>query len=152
MENEKLKEKIAKVVPEASFNEGLQFLEVTVPSEHLHKLAQQLKTDEETKFDYLINLTGVDWPENLSVVYHLTSTVHRHTIVLKTFTNGRENPAVDTVCDIWRTAEWHEREAFDLLGIRFNNHPDMRRLFLDDDWEGYPLRKDYEDNINMISL
>ena len=152
MENEKLKEKIAGIIPEASFNDGVQFLEVTVPAGQLHTIAQQLKTDSETLFDYLICLTGVDWAENLSVIYHLTSTEHKHSLVLKTFTEGRENPAVDTVCDIWRTAEWHEREVFDLLGIRFNNHPNMRRLFLEEDWDGHPLRKDYEDNINMISL
>lgn len=152
MENEKLQEKIAKVTPEASFNEGVQFLEVTVPKEKLHDLAKTLKDDQDTSFDYLICLTGVDWPENLSVIYHLTSTKHGHSLVLKVFTDNRENPAIDTVGDIWRTAEFHEREVYDLLGIHFNNHPDLRRLFLDDDWEGYPLRKDYEDNINIINL
>ena len=152
MENEKLKEKIAQLTPKASFNEGSQFLEVTVPADQLHDLAEQLKKNQDTQFDYLICLTGVDWPDNLSVIYHLTSTTHNHSIVLKTFTDGRETPAVDSVFDIWRTAEFHEREVFDLLGIRFNNHPDLRRLFLDDDWKGYPLRKDYEDNINIINL
>jgi NADH:ubiquinone oxidoreductase subunit C len=62
----------------------------------------------------------------------------------------RVNPNFDTVCGLWRTAEWHEREIFDLLGIKFNNHPDLRRLFLDDEWVGYPLRKDYKDDINII--
>ena len=64
----------------------------------------------------------------------------------------RVNPEIETVCDIWRTAEFHEREAYDLLGIKFLNHPDLRRLFMTDDWNGWPLRKDYEDPVNMIKL
>jgi NADH-quinone oxidoreductase subunit C len=69
--------------------------------------------------------------------------------VLKVRTADRENAEVDSVNDIWATAEFHEREVFDLLGVRFNNHPDLRRLFLDDEW-GFPLRKDYRDEINII--
>ena len=152
MEKDKLKEKIAAFVTEAEFNENSQFLEVTVPPDQLHKLAQQLRDDKETRLDYLICMTGVDWPEKLSVVYHLTSTLNKHILVMKVFTDGRENPVIDSVCDLWKTAEYHEREIFDLFGIRFNNHPDLRRLFLDDHWQGYPLRKDYVDDINMISL
>ena len=85
------------------------------------------------------------------MVYHLTSTSHRHTVVVKSKLD-RVNPEIETVCDIWRTAEFHEREAYDLLGIRFLNHPDLRRLFMTDDWQGWPLRKDYEDPVNMIKL
>ena len=88
----------------------------------------------------------------LMVVYHLESTKQGHTIVLKVKTEDRQNPVFDTVCDIWRTAEFHEREIFDLLGIRFNNHPDLRRLFLDENWVGYPLRKDYQDEVNIVEL
>ncbi len=85
------------------------------------------------------------------MVYHLTSTTHRNTIVVKTKLD-RENPEIETVSDIWRTADFHEREAYDLFGVRFLNHPDLRRLFLTDEWVGYPLRKDYDDPINMIKL
>ena len=152
MSKEQLFEKILQWVPGATCAENTQLTEVTVLNNQLHALAKKLKEDSETQFDYLINLTGVDWPEKLSVVYHLTSSVHNHMLVLKVYTDGRENPEVDSVCDIWRTAEFHEREAFDLLGIRFNNHPDLRRLFLDDNWVGYPLRKDYVDDINMIEF
>jgi NADH:ubiquinone oxidoreductase subunit C len=64
----------------------------------------------------------------------------------------RAQPEVDTVCDIWRTAEFHEREVFELFGVNFIGHPDLRKLILPDDWQGFPLRKDYEDPINMIKL
>jgi NADH:ubiquinone oxidoreductase subunit C len=85
------------------------------------------------------------------MVYHLSSTRHRHNIVIKSKLN-RENPEIQTVCDIWRTAEFHEREVFELFGVNFLNHPDLRKLILPDDWVGYPLRKDYEDPVNMIKL
>jgi NADH/F420H2 dehydrogenase subunit C len=152
MVKEQLFNKILQWVPNASVSENTPLPEVIVPNDQLHSLAKQLKEDEETRFDYLICLTGVDWPDKLSVVYHLTSTIHRHELVVKVYTAGRENPTVDTLSDIWRTAEYHEREVFDLLGIRFNNHPDLRRLFLEDNWKGYPLRKDYVDDINMIEF
>ena len=77
---------------------------------------------------------------------------HRHEVVIRTQITDKENPTVDSVYDLWKTADFHEREIFDLLGIKFNNHPDLRRIFLDDDWEGYPLRKDYVDEINIVEL
>jgi NADH-quinone oxidoreductase subunit C len=152
MVKEQITEKILQWIPEAQVSENAQFPEIIVPKDKLHFLAKNLKLDENTQFDYLFCLTGVDWPDKLSVVYHLTSTKYNHSVVLKTFTADRENPEIDSVSDIWRTAEYHEREIFDLFGIRFNNHPDMRRLFLDDDWKGYPLRKDFVDDINMIEF
>ena len=133
------------------FNEeGSQFLNITVQPELLHKLMSQLKSNSETQFDYLFCLTGVDWGEELGVVYHLESTTHRHTIVVKVQTKDRENPTFDSVCDIWATADFHEREVFDFFGIKFNNHPNLKRLFLTEDWDGFPLRKDYVDEINMV--
>ena len=130
--------------------EGSQFLNITVQHELLHKLMSQLKSNCETKFDYLFCLSGVDWGEELGVVYHLESTTHRHTIVVKVQTKDRENPTFDSVCDIWATADFHEREVFDFFGIKFNNHPNLKRLFLTEDWDGFPLRKDYVDEINMV--
>ena len=130
--------------------EGSQFLNVTVQAELLHQLMSKLKSNSETKFDYLFCLSGVDWGEELGVVYHLESTKHRHILVVKVKTSDRENPAFDSVCDIWATAEFHEREVFDFFGIKFNNHPNLKRLFLTDEWEGFPLRKDYVDEINMV--
>lgn len=132
--------------------EGSQFLNISVNPEHLYALMCKLKGEEQTNFDYLFCLTGVDWGEELGVVYHLESTTHRHALVVKVKTSDRENPNFDSVWDIWRTAEFHEREAFDFFGIKFNNHPNLKRLFLTENWEGYPLRKDYVDDVNMVIL
>ncbi len=140
----------------SSWNEGIEideeqeYLQVNIPAEHLHEIAIQLKNNQDAAFDYLFCQTGVDWPGHLEVVYHLESTKHNHQIVARVKTADRENPIVDTVCDIWPTAEFHEREIYDLLGVVFNNHPDLRRLLLTDDWEGYPLRKDYVDDVNIV--
>jgi NADH-quinone oxidoreductase subunit C len=82
-----------------------------------------------------------------SVVYHLASIPHKHQLVLKVIIDHDRSldslPSFISVSEVWKTAEWHEREAFDLLGIQFEGHPDLRRILLPDDWEGYPLRKDY---------
>ena len=145
-----LKYKLQASFPDAQIVEGKQYVEITVPSEELHELATVLKKSEDTYFDYLFCLTGVDWVDSLGVIYHLTSTKHNHSIVLKTKTTDHENPVLDTVSDIWRTAEYHEREVYDMFGIKFKNHPDMRRFFLDESWVGYPLRKDYKDEENII--
>ena len=151
MTNEALQKLISSWIPELEFSEeGSQFLNITVKPEHLHQLMSQLKSDNETSFDYLFCLSGVDWGKELGVVYHIESTTHRHTIVVKVQTESRENPTLDTVCDIWKTADFHEREVFDFFGITFNNHPNLKRLFLTDEWEGFPLRKDYVDEINMV--
>ena len=130
--------------------EGSQFLNIFVQPEKLHALMAQLKSNEQTHFDYLFCLSGVDWGTELGVVYHLESTIHRHSIVVKVKTPDRENPTLDSVYDIWMTAEFHEREVYDFFGIKFNNHPNLKRLFLTDEWEGWPLRKDYVDEINMV--
>ncbi len=148
----------SKAVPQKPINpsllefseEGSEFLNVFVEPENFHSLMSQLKNNEETSFDYLFCLSGVDWGAELGVVYHLESTEHRHTLVVKVKTSDRENPTLDTVCNIWATAEFHEREVFDFFGIHFTNHPNLKRLFLTEEWEGFPLRKDYEDKINMV--
>lgn len=136
--------------PEPGIIEGKQFTEVTVIPAKLHALAIQLRNLKELQFDFLVCLTGVDYGKELGIVYHLRSTVHGHAVVIKTRTADREHPEFDTVSDIWKTADFHEREAFDLLGIKFANHPDLRRLFLDTSW-GFPLRKDYVDDINIVT-
>ncbi len=137
-------------IPEAEITEGKQFLEVIIPSHKLKELASELNSNKETAFDFLYCLTGADWNEYMMVIYHLRSTIHPHSIVLKAKIDDRENPEVETVSDIWRTAEFNERETYDFFGIVFQNHPDMRRIFLEDDWVGFPLRKDYVDEINII--
>ncbi|MEI6455002.1 MAG: NADH-quinone oxidoreductase subunit C [bacterium] len=152
MDNTTLKEKILSLVPGAEFQENKQYLTFLIPADKMHDLALKLKGNGEFSFDYLFCLTGVDQAKNLEVIYHLESTLHRHELVLKVRTADRENPAVDTVCDVWRTAEFLEREVYDLLGIRFNHHPDLRRIFLDEEWKGYPLRKDYVDEVNIVEL
>ncbi len=130
--------------------EGKQFAEINVPAQNLHSLAKLLRENEETLFDFLFCLTGVDYGKDLGVIYHLRSTRYGHTVVLKTLTSDRENPQIDSVSDIWSTADLNEREVFDLLGIKFTNHPDMRRLLLDSSW-GFPLRKDYVNDINIVT-
>jgi len=150
MDKTSLAELIRSFDGETEIKDGKQFTEVNVPSANLHKLAKQLCENENTKFDFLFCLTGVDYGKELGVVYHLRSTEYNHSIVLKTRTNDRERPVLDSVYDIWKTAEFHEREVFDLLGIKFKGHPDLRRLFLESSW-GYPLRKDYVDDINIVT-
>ena len=130
--------------------EGSQFLNIEVSPEDLHSLMTQLRENSDTNFDYLFCLSGVDWGKELGIVYHLESTTHRHSIVVKVKTADRENPNFDTVCNIWKTADFHEREVFDFFGVKFNNHPNLKYLFLTEDWEGFPLRKDYVDEVNMV--
>lgn len=151
MVNEALKEFILQREPEAEAVVGPQFLLVTIPSEKAFSLLSELKSNPQTSFDYLFCLTGVDWPRHMEVVYHLKSTTLNHILVFKAKINTRENPEMETVCPLWQTAEFHEREVFDLYGIVFKNHPDLRRLLLTDDWVGYPMRKDYKDPVNMIA-
>jgi NADH-quinone oxidoreductase subunit C len=150
MDKIQLGEFIKSIAPELEIKEGKQYLEVTVPPSRLYLLARQLREREDTLFDYLFCLTGVDYGQDLGVVYHLRSTIYDHVVVLKTRTSDREHPELDSVADIWKTADFHEREVFDLLGIKFKNHPDLRRLFLDNSW-GFPLRKDYVDDINIVT-
>lgn len=150
MDKIQLGEFIKSIEQDLEIKEGKQFLEVTVTPSKLYSLARQLREREEAQFDYLFCLSGIDYGTDLGVVYHLRSTIYNHVVVLKTRTSDREHPQFDSVSDIWKTADFHEREAFDLLGIRFANHPDLRRLFLDSSW-GYPLRKDYVDDINIVT-
>jgi NADH:ubiquinone oxidoreductase subunit C len=150
MDKTQLGEFVKSLKPDANVIEGKQYPEVTVADTELHSLAKKLRESEETWFDFLVCLTGVDYGNDFGVIYHLRSTRYGHMIVLKTRTSGREKPVLNSVCDIWKTAEFHEREVYDLLGVRFNNHPDLRRLFLDSSW-GFPLRKDYVDDINIVS-
>jgi len=107
-------------------------------------IAEFLLREPCLKLDWLANLSGVDYAadEKICVVYDLCSFDHRHRFAVKVFA-PRDNASIPSVCDLWPAANWHEREAFDLLGINFPGHPDLRRILCADDWEGYPLRKDY---------
>jgi len=149
--NEQLKILISEILPTAVFDETGEWLNVAIDAKDWRVFANELRYSPGFNMDYLFCVTGVDWKTHLSVVYHLTSTTRRHTIVVKAKVD-RENPAIETVSDIWRTAEFHEREVYDFFGIEFLHHPDLRRLFLTDDWKGWPLRKDYDDPVNIIKL
>jgi NADH-quinone oxidoreductase subunit C len=150
MDKIQLGESVKSLDKDLEIGEGKQYTEVIVPPSKLYSLARQLREKEELQFDFLFCLSGVDYGLDLGVVYHLRSTVFDHVLVLKTRTSDREHPQIDSVADIWKTADFHEREVYDLLGIKFANHPDLRRLFLDSSW-GFPLRKDYVDDINIVT-
>ncbi len=149
LNKEEISEIIRTLVPDAVFPEGTQLLEVIVPAENIFAIAEQLKSDSRLAFDYLISQTAVDFVTKFTVVCHLDSTQFRHLIVLKAELEDRENPAIGSLTALYPTAEFFEREIFDLFGIRFNNHPNLKRLFLEDN-HGYPLRKDFRDEVNII--
>jgi NADH:ubiquinone oxidoreductase subunit C len=151
MTREELQTSIAELASGATWDEGGQWPVVNILPEAWPELARTLKSDPLFAFDYLFCVTGVDWKSHLTVVYHLTSLRFRHTLVVKVKLD-RAKPQVGTVCDIWRTAELHEREIRELFGVEFLHHPDPRNLILPDVWDGFPLRKDYEDPVNMIKL
>lgn len=151
MSTEELKNSITAILPSSTFDETGEFLTAVIPSEDLLPLMNTLRTKSEFDFDYLFCLTCVDWKDHFMMVYYLLSKTHKHTLVIKAKIADRNNAQIETVCNIWRTAELNEREVYDLFGVKFINHPDLRRLLLDEDWNGHPLRKDYTDE-NMISL
>lgn len=118
-----------------------------ISSEKIAEVCELLHSNELTYFDQLSCLTGIDnGPESgtMEIIYNLYSIPRNLHLMLKV-TVDRKKPVIDSVQHIWKTANWHERETFDLLGIEFKNHPDLRRILLPKDWEGYPLRKDYEE-------
>ncbi len=135
-----------------SFEEGGEWINMFVEPAAFRALMEKLRTNEQLGFDYMFCLTCVDWKTHLTMVYHLSSTRYRYNIVVKAKLD-RAVPEIETICDIWRTAEFHEREVYELFGVKFLNHPDLRLLILPDGWEGKnPMRKDYEDEVNMIKL
>jgi len=117
-----------------------------VKRERIADVCRFLKTEPGLDLDFLEDETAVDWPKRnvIEVVYHLLSYTHRHAIVLKVEAD-RAAPSVPTVEGVWKTANWFEREIYDLFGVDFAGHPDLRRLMLPDDWVGHPLRKDYQE-------
>ena len=149
---EELKAKITELQPTATFEEGGEWLNILIEPAIWPVFAQSLKSDSALSFDYLFCLTCVDWKTYLTMVYHLSSTSFRHNIVVKSKLNAQQ-PEIETVSGIWRTAEFHEREVFEMFGVNFINHPDLRLLILPEGWEGKnPMKKSYEDPINMIKL
>jgi NADH-quinone oxidoreductase subunit C len=128
--------------------EAIQFrgeLTLVIPREHLIRIAEFLKSDDGLRFTFLSDITAVDrFPiePRFELNYHLLSIERRERLRLKVRAHGKD-AVVPSVTSVWPTANWHEREAFDLFGVRFEGHPDLRRILMPDDWEGHPLRKDY---------
>ena len=158
MGNEELKIKITELLPAATFEEGGEWLNINITSTDWLNFALQLRSDVSLNFNFLFCLTCIDWLQtpagqsHLTMVYHLSSTKFRHNIVVKCKLD-KVNPEIETVCHIWRTAEFHEREVYEMFGVNFLNHPDLRLLILPDGWEGKnPMLKDFDDPVNMIKL
>lgn len=145
-----IKELIGKVCPEAVYEEN-EVAYAIVPDEKWHAVAETLKN---AGYDWLEALVGEDWGEELGCVYYLKSTTDHSTVSVKVATADRENPMLHSVSDIWHVAQIEEREVYDFFGIKFINHPDMRRLFLRNDWVGFPFRKDYDESpeLNPVRL
>ncbi|HEY6806024.1 MAG TPA: NADH-quinone oxidoreductase subunit C [Pyrinomonadaceae bacterium] len=126
--------------------EALGETTIIVPREHVAAIASFLKTWPETRFDFLADLCGADRgveeEPRFEVNYHLFSTTKYHRWRLKVLLN-EDNVHVASVTGVWRTANWHERETYDLFGVIFDGHPDLRRILLPEDWQGHSLRKDF---------
>lgn len=125
---------------------------VTVPAEKLSALLRRLRDEPALAFDMLLDHTAIDWLERgqLELVYNLLSTMHGHSLMVTVLVD-RSNPQAPTASDIWQTAHWQEREVYDLFGVLYDGHADLRRVFLEDHWKGHPLRKDYQDD-HMLEL
>lgn len=158
-------QEILQIIQEKFPNKNIELKEniggdiIQVPAEILEELAFFLRDDERLSFDSLMNLSGLDLADgekkkledgsfeiiggHLAAVYHVYSFKHNHKLTLKVLV-PRENPVIPTVERVWRAADWFEREAYDLLGIIFEGHHNLKRILLPDDWEGHPLRKDYK--------
>ena len=114
-----------------------------VKSESLFGLASFLKTAPGLEFDYLTNITAIDYYDYFELAYQLTSIKHNHSLILKTRCYGRENPTAPSLVSLWRGADLQEREIFDLMGIKFEGHPNLKHIVLWEGFQGHPLRKDY---------
>jgi len=149
-----MKDLILNIVPDAVIEEK-EKLTVTVEPKQLHPLVKALYSNKELPFDYLISLIGMDWGDKLGVIYLLSSSKDMsREIAIITATEDRENPLLYSITDMYEAAHLNEREVYALLGIRFINNPDMRKFLLAEDWNGYPLRKDYNDDpkLNPITI
>jgi NADH-quinone oxidoreductase subunit C len=151
MTKDELKEAVSVYFPAVTYDEAGEFLNVMAAPADFRKLMRTLIENKAFDFNYLFCLTCIDWKTHLVMVYHLLSKTLKHTLVIKVKIDNTINPQIETVSDLWKTAIFHEREVFDLFGVNFTDHPDMRRLLLDEGWNGYPLRKNYVDE-NMIEI
>jgi NADH:ubiquinone oxidoreductase subunit C len=151
MTKEELKSYLQQKFPTAKVEETFDFPLMFVEKDHLLNVLQQLRDSVETKFDFLLCETAIDRNPNFEVVYHLTSTTYHHDVELKVVLEDRNAPELPSVYGLWEAAELFEDEIFDLFGIKFSNHPNLRRIILGEEWNGFPLRKDYTDD-NLITL
>ncbi|MBA7642778.1 NADH-quinone oxidoreductase chain 5 [subsurface metagenome] len=141
LNGEEVAKKITEVVPGSVA--AADKMAVVVGSKSLYQVAKFLKNTSGLDFDYLNDLTAVDYLDYFEVVYHLTSLKHNHSLVLKTRCYEREKPIVSSVVSLWRAADFQEREVYDLMGITFEGHPNLKRLLLWEGFAGHPLRRDY---------
>ena len=150
MDQQQLLDKLTEKFPDAGITalEGLKPAGINVPRSFLPEVCEYLHTQEDLYFDMLACITGMDnGPEacTMEVVYNLNSIPYGHQLTMKVILQrSEEDLQVPTVTGIWKTAGWLEREVFDMFGITFKGHPDLRRILLPADWKGYPLRKDYK--------
>lgn len=150
MNKEELKKYIGERFSGYEISESFDFPELNVPKEDLLKVMTLLKEDPITSFDFLFCETAIDRNPAFEVVYHITSVKYRHNLVVKSIVEDRSNPVIESVYSLWKAAELYEDEIFDLFGIQFTNHPNLRRIMLTDEHSGYPLRKDYQDDRMII--
>jgi len=149
MEKEQLGQLLNECFPGFTIEPFRDTFRIKADAAAVHPMALILHEDDRLKFDYLINMYGIDFEDHFAISYHFESTRYGTTLFAEIAIANHEAPSVDTVSDIWKTAQYQEREIYDLMGVRFHHHPDLRRLFLEDGW-GFPLRKDYTDEINVI--
>lgn len=119
----------------------------TVLKEDILKIAKTLHSKDNLAFDHLSFVTAVDYGDYFELVYQLYSYKRKHSLTIKTSV-PKKNPVIDSVISVWLAADWHEREVYDLFGIEFKGHPNLKRMFLPDDFPGHPLRKDYPNENN----
>ncbi|MDA8087572.1 MAG: NADH-quinone oxidoreductase subunit C [Nitrospiraceae bacterium] len=148
MEPLQIAEKIKETFPDevAAVSQFRDQVSVHLKKDRIFEICQYLHDTPELDFDYLVDVCGVDYlgkkTPRFEVVYHMYSIAQRHFIRLRAQV-PEEEPVIRSVVPVWRGADWHERECFDMMGIRFEGHPDLRRILLPEDWVGHPLRKDY---------
>lgn len=152
MNRDELKIKLSEHFPAATFDESGEWLNMELDATDWLRSAEVIRNSQGLEFDFLFCMTGVDWKTHLGIVYHFTSTKHRQPLVVK-IKLELQKPEIESVSHIWRTAEFNERECYEMYGVNFLNHPDLRLLILPEGWEGRnPMRKDFEDPVNMIKL
>jgi len=150
MSKDELKSYLKQYFSDYELTESFDFPELHVPYGDLIKVMTLLKESPQTSFDFLFCETAIDRNPALEVVYHITSTKFRHDMVVKSLLENREKPVIESVYPLWTAAELYEDEIYDMFGIFFTNHPNLRRIMLTDEWVGYPLRKDYVDDKMIV--